>query len=131
MTTDHDRYVAACNYPGVLDEAAVERHLRDYLQALGVKRDVVRLRRGRLRAVWRGRVRLLQEQAMTRPRGGVVPLPCPFCGKEPEPPQRGPWYGIICTNSRCAVRPRVWRRSARGVLRDWNTRAPGGRKEKR
>lgn len=39
-------YLAACDYPGFLDEAAVEQHLRDYLTALGIERHVVRLRRG-------------------------------------------------------------------------------------
>ena len=41
-----DAYVEACNYPGKLDEAAVERSLTMYLEALGVKRTVVRLRQG-------------------------------------------------------------------------------------
>jgi hypothetical protein len=41
-----DAYVEACNYPGKLDETAVESALQQYLSALGVKRDVVRLRQG-------------------------------------------------------------------------------------
>ena len=41
---DFDRYVAACDYPGALDEAAVERHLRDYLAALSINRRIARLR---------------------------------------------------------------------------------------
>ena len=43
---DHDRYVAACNYPGALDAAVAERHLGDYLAALGVTRRIVRIERG-------------------------------------------------------------------------------------
>ena len=41
-----DAYVEACNYPGKLDEVAVESSLREYLAALGVKRNIVRLRQG-------------------------------------------------------------------------------------
>jgi len=41
-----DAYVEACNYPGKLDESAVESSLQQYLSALGVKRDVVRLKQG-------------------------------------------------------------------------------------
>lgn len=40
-----DRYVAACEYPGVLDEDVVERNLRAYCEALGITREIVRLRR--------------------------------------------------------------------------------------
>jgi len=43
MHPDHERYVKACEYPGELDEAAVERHLGEYLKALGVERKIVRL----------------------------------------------------------------------------------------
>ena len=42
--TDLERYTEACNYPGQLNESAVERHLREYLLALGVDRTIVRLR---------------------------------------------------------------------------------------
>jgi hypothetical protein len=45
--TDLDRFKAACVYPGKLDEQAVERELAAFLQALGVSRQIVRLR-----AVW-------------------------------------------------------------------------------
>jgi len=41
--TDLDRFKAACVYPGELDEQAVERELTKFLQALGVRRRVVRL----------------------------------------------------------------------------------------
>jgi hypothetical protein len=41
--TDLDRFKAACVYPGKLDEQAVERELAAFLQALGVRRRVVRL----------------------------------------------------------------------------------------
>ena len=41
-----DAYVEACNYPGKLDESAVESSLQEYLSALGVKRDIVHLRQG-------------------------------------------------------------------------------------
>lgn len=44
--TDLDRYTEACNYPGRLDEAAVELHLGAYLRALGVDRKIERLRPG-------------------------------------------------------------------------------------
>jgi len=44
--TDLERYTKACDYPGVLDEAAVERELTKYLRALGVKREIRRLRPG-------------------------------------------------------------------------------------
>lgn len=43
MHPDHERYVKACSYPGLLDAVAVERHLADYLSALGVKRKIIRL----------------------------------------------------------------------------------------
>src|ERR1019366_6523970 len=46
MHPRHHEYMAACDYPGRLDPAAVENHLRDYLSALGVNREVVRIRRG-------------------------------------------------------------------------------------
>ncbi len=39
-------YVEACNYPGTINEDAVQLALREYLSALGIKRNVVRLRRG-------------------------------------------------------------------------------------
>ena len=41
-----EQYVDACNYPGVLNEAAVETALQEYLLALGVKKNVRRLPRG-------------------------------------------------------------------------------------
>src|SRR5215468_4899007 len=44
--TDLDRFKAACVYPGKLDEQAVERELRAYLQALDENRQIVRLRAG-------------------------------------------------------------------------------------
>src|SRR6185437_13251832 len=40
-----DRYKDACNYPGRLDEAAVETSLKEYLAALGIKREVRRITR--------------------------------------------------------------------------------------
>ena len=45
--TDLQRYTEACNFPGSTDEASVERHLTEYLAALGIKREVRRLRFGR------------------------------------------------------------------------------------
>lgn len=42
----HDRYVEACNYPGRLDPAAVERSLDEYCKALKVERKIVRIERG-------------------------------------------------------------------------------------
>lgn len=42
-TVDFDRFVAACDYPGVLDEAVVTASLQQYLSALGVVRQVRRL----------------------------------------------------------------------------------------
>ena len=44
--TDLERYTEACNYPGRLDEAAVELHLSAYLRALGIERKIVRIREG-------------------------------------------------------------------------------------
>ena len=44
--TDLTRYTKACNYPGRLDEAAVELYLCAYLRALGIERKIVRLREG-------------------------------------------------------------------------------------
>ena len=44
--TDLHRFTEACNYPGCIDEAEVENHLRGYLAALGVERTIVRLREG-------------------------------------------------------------------------------------
>ena len=46
MHQDHERYVEACNYPGLLDQAVVERYLQQYLDALKVKRTIVRLPAG-------------------------------------------------------------------------------------
>jgi len=43
QTTLLQRYTEACNYPGALDDIAVERHLRRYLDAIGVKRKIHRL----------------------------------------------------------------------------------------
>src|SRR6185437_12191582 len=40
-----DRYKEACNYPGRLDEAAVDGSLKEYLAALGIKREVMRITR--------------------------------------------------------------------------------------
>jgi hypothetical protein len=45
MPTDLERYIEACNYPGVLDETAVTRSLQAYCKALGVKREVRRIQR--------------------------------------------------------------------------------------
>jgi hypothetical protein len=42
--TELQRFTEACNYPGKLDESAVEQHLRAYLGALGAERQVVQLR---------------------------------------------------------------------------------------
>ena len=42
--TDLDRFKAACVYPGELDEQAVERELAKFLQALGLRRQITRLR---------------------------------------------------------------------------------------
>lgn len=39
-------YVEACDYPGQLDEPSVEGALRRYLEALGIQRNVVRIRSG-------------------------------------------------------------------------------------
>ena len=44
--TDLERFTAACDYPGLLDETAVTGHLTAYIAALGVKRNVVRLPAG-------------------------------------------------------------------------------------
>lgn len=38
-------YKDACTYPGILDAAAVEAHLADYLRALGIEKKIVRLER--------------------------------------------------------------------------------------
>ena len=46
MHPDYERYVKACDYPGVLDEKAVERHLAEYLRALGIERQIVQLKSG-------------------------------------------------------------------------------------
>jgi hypothetical protein len=40
------RYTEACNYPGVIDDAAVDKYLSEYLAALKVERKIVRLQRG-------------------------------------------------------------------------------------
>src|SRR5258707_769070 len=47
MPTDLDRFAVACVYPGKLDEQAVERELAAFLQALGERRRIVRLRAAR------------------------------------------------------------------------------------
>jgi len=41
-----DQYKEACNFPGKLDVAAVEKSLAAYCSALGVRREIVRLPRG-------------------------------------------------------------------------------------
>lgn len=46
MHPDHQRYVEACSYPGKLDEVAVERHLAQYLKALGLTCGIKRMRKG-------------------------------------------------------------------------------------
>ena len=43
---DLARFTDACNYPGTIHAAAVERHLQTYLDALGVKRRIQQLPRG-------------------------------------------------------------------------------------
>jgi hypothetical protein len=45
--TDLGRFKTACVYPGALDEQAVERELAAFLQVLGARRRIVRLRAGR------------------------------------------------------------------------------------
>ena len=42
-TSDFERYVEACNYPGEIDKVAVEKHLKEYLGALGIKKEVVQI----------------------------------------------------------------------------------------
>jgi hypothetical protein len=46
MPTEMAQFVAACDYPGLLDVAAVEQALAQYCAALGVKRKIVRLEQG-------------------------------------------------------------------------------------
>src|SRR5882672_8369753 len=46
MATDLDRFTEACNYPGTLNKKNVEENLRSYLDALGVKREIVHLEAG-------------------------------------------------------------------------------------
>src|SRR5580658_9745205 len=43
MTSLLDQYKEACNFPGRLDEVAVQRHLAEYCSALGVNRKIRRL----------------------------------------------------------------------------------------
>jgi len=43
---DLARFTDACDYPGTIHAAAVERHLQTYLDALGVKRRIQQLPRG-------------------------------------------------------------------------------------
>src|SRR5438105_2175367 len=43
LKTDLQRFTAACDYPGSLDEPTVEQQLQAYLSALGVERKIVRL----------------------------------------------------------------------------------------
>ena len=43
MHKDYDRYIAACNYPGQLNENAVTENLALYLKALGIDKKIVRL----------------------------------------------------------------------------------------
>ena len=43
---DFDRFVDACNYPGVLHAGTVEQRLLEYLKALGISRHVVQLKKG-------------------------------------------------------------------------------------
>ncbi|HEY3175656.1 MAG TPA: hypothetical protein VGK94_07835 [Candidatus Polarisedimenticolia bacterium] len=42
-TKDFDRFVSACDYPGLLDEEIVSQSLAEYLAVLGVKREIRRL----------------------------------------------------------------------------------------
>src|SRR3990167_416005 len=39
-------FIAACNYPGTLDEEQVTVSLKKYLNSLGIKRKIVRLKKG-------------------------------------------------------------------------------------
>jgi len=41
--TDLERFTAACDYPGTLNQAAVETHLAAYLKALGIDRKIQRI----------------------------------------------------------------------------------------
>ena len=43
LKEETDRYIDACNYPGIIDDNMVERHLASYLSALGIKRKIKRL----------------------------------------------------------------------------------------
>src|SRR5690349_19374510 len=40
------RYEDTCNYPSTIDDQRFERHLAEYLKALGVQRNIVRLPNG-------------------------------------------------------------------------------------
>lgn len=40
MTITMQDYVEACNFPGQLDEAEVERQLHAYLKALGIEQNL-------------------------------------------------------------------------------------------
>jgi len=46
MPTEMEQFVAACDYPGLLDVPAVEAALGQYCKALGVERKIVRLEQG-------------------------------------------------------------------------------------
>ena len=41
-----DRYKEACNFPGPVDTRAIEKSLAAYCNALGVKRNIVKIERG-------------------------------------------------------------------------------------
>lgn len=66
----------------------------------------------------------------------IEPLCCPFCGKMPFGPHTimarrqnstGIYFiekwAIVCSFSKCLVRPEVWRTDKRAVLEAWNRRA--------
>ena len=54
----------------------------------------------------------------------MKPLPCPFCGKQP---QSAPWLNyqhlVFCNEPRCRVKPQVLGGTARWAIKAWNTRA--------
>lgn len=56
---------------------------------------------------------------------GVVPLSCPFCGRNPEVIRAAGFgtYTVRCSNQYCAARPSVTGGSRRVATLMWNRRS--------
>jgi hypothetical protein len=81
----------------------------------------------------------LMEKLSTGVLVNVMPLPCPFCGSNPQmlsadclEDKKYEYGRIECDNKKCAIKPAVESRNKKGnqayaynaAIRRWNTRNP-------